>query len=612
MENGSPNSADGSAGSRLVKYYPLSAAYLLFIVVAALTWRKWPSLMVDFGNELYMPWRITEGEVLYKDLAVLYGPFSKYFISFMFKIFGVSLSTVIYVNLAMIALLLFLLYGIFERTCGRLTAFASCVVFICVFALPQYSIPGSHNFLCPYAHESTHGVFLALLLIYLLMKFSERRNKLLLAAAGLALGALYMTKSDLCLSATGALAAWFGAHLVAGDFKLRGLVLNALVIYASAAAIILGFFIYFLSQMPAVEAALAVSGAVSPVFTSQVEDLMIFKSMAGLDAPSLNLAITLKATAAMSLLVFLSWAAVALAGRLRLNVYFAGAAFLFLFAAFLISDINFISWKEVPRSLPFFCGGFLIYLCRRFFKDRRNPLAAARYPALTAFCVFALLLLSRMGLRVGFSLGFYIAFPAAMVFVCMAVHFLPKVFSKTESERLGLKIVWLVLIVAYSAYCMHVSLLFYSYKNYRVGRGEDSFVTYDPLVLPQGRIFSRTVEWLDDNLSDDATMTVMPDGTMINYQLRIENPTPYYSFMPAEILAYGEDEMISDLEAARPDYILVVDRPAHEFRMGNFGGEEGFGKNIMSWVKANYRRTRLFGNEPNTDAGFGILVMEKK
>ena len=52
----------------------------VFVIVAALSWRKWPDILIDFGMQLYLPWRISEGDVLYRDVLYLAGgPLSQYF-----------------------------------------------------------------------------------------------------------------------------------------------------------------------------------------------------------------------------------------------------------------------------------------------------------------------------------------------------------------------------------------------------------------------------------------------------------------------------------------------------------------------------------------------------
>ena len=43
-----------------------------------MSWRKWPDPLIDFGRELYLPWRLANGAVLYRDVDDFYGPLSQY------------------------------------------------------------------------------------------------------------------------------------------------------------------------------------------------------------------------------------------------------------------------------------------------------------------------------------------------------------------------------------------------------------------------------------------------------------------------------------------------------------------------------------------------------
>src|SRR5689334_4437418 len=86
-----------------------------FVAAAALTWRKWPDPLVDFGIQLVLPWKISTGSVLYRDLMYLPGgPFSQYFDALLFKLFGVSLLTLVISNLTITAGLLILIYRRFR------------------------------------------------------------------------------------------------------------------------------------------------------------------------------------------------------------------------------------------------------------------------------------------------------------------------------------------------------------------------------------------------------------------------------------------------------------------------------------------------------------------
>ena len=61
-----------------------------FAGLLAWSWRKWPDPLVDFGRELYVPWQITEGQVLFRDVASLFGPLSPYLNALWFRLFGMT------------------------------------------------------------------------------------------------------------------------------------------------------------------------------------------------------------------------------------------------------------------------------------------------------------------------------------------------------------------------------------------------------------------------------------------------------------------------------------------------------------------------------------------
>src|SRR5271168_3214365 len=76
----------------------------VFATLAVKTWRKWPDLIIDFGAQLYMPWQISTGAVLYRDVHYLAGgPLSQYYHALLFKIFGASFLTLVMSNLAVLA-----------------------------------------------------------------------------------------------------------------------------------------------------------------------------------------------------------------------------------------------------------------------------------------------------------------------------------------------------------------------------------------------------------------------------------------------------------------------------------------------------------------------------
>src|SRR5205823_437174 len=88
---------------------------LLVICVGAAmlswAWDYSPDPVIDFGREVYVPWRIASAhEVLYRDIQYFNGPFSPYFNAGMLNLFGASLRTLKCVNALFIALLATAIY----------------------------------------------------------------------------------------------------------------------------------------------------------------------------------------------------------------------------------------------------------------------------------------------------------------------------------------------------------------------------------------------------------------------------------------------------------------------------------------------------------------------
>src|SRR3954464_614934 len=101
----------------------LGIVLLTLTAMLAFTWRTWPEPVIDFGRELYVPWQLSEGKVLYRDIVSYFnGPLSPYLHAAIFKVFGVSLQTLVGFNLLVIALIATLIYALLDRAAGRLAA----------------------------------------------------------------------------------------------------------------------------------------------------------------------------------------------------------------------------------------------------------------------------------------------------------------------------------------------------------------------------------------------------------------------------------------------------------------------------------------------------------
>lgn len=112
-----------SANSAESIQFPDWAGWLLIFATGALmaywTWGAWPDVVIDFGRELYVAWRLTEGDVLYRDLAYFNGPLSPYINMIWFRLFGVGLRTLVLCNLFLLACFVVLLYQMLNDISDR-------------------------------------------------------------------------------------------------------------------------------------------------------------------------------------------------------------------------------------------------------------------------------------------------------------------------------------------------------------------------------------------------------------------------------------------------------------------------------------------------------------
>ena len=73
--------------------FPLILLTVAFFALLALYWGHLGSPLIDCGREAYLPWAITKGEVLYKDLLCIYAPLSYLINAFAYKSLGANLNS---------------------------------------------------------------------------------------------------------------------------------------------------------------------------------------------------------------------------------------------------------------------------------------------------------------------------------------------------------------------------------------------------------------------------------------------------------------------------------------------------------------------------------------
>jgi hypothetical protein len=578
-----------------------------FMLLALWSWRKWPDPLVDFGRELYLPWQITNGKVLYRDLASLFGPVSPYINALWFRWFGRALMTLAIANIAILAGIVAGIYHVIRVPTDRITATAATLTALLLFGFSQYLDVGNYNYVTPYSHEATHGMALSVAAIICWQAALATRRSLLAAVSGICAGLVLLTKPEIAVAlaiaiVVGSAAAWRHAATRASVMAVLK-PFTALLIVPSAT-----FFVYFhLRGMGLTEAARAVAAGWISAIATPVARNAFYARMTGLDHPVSNafdmLATFAGFTAFVALALGLSVVTPARAAT-RLMWWFAQVMYL-LVVAFVVPRY------EMSRALPVIAFVAGVACVRGSLGEIRRD-GALRQMLLLTWCTFALALLAKMVLNAQLHhYGFYLALPAATVAVVFLLWQVPKVVSAFSGEAIARRTRWLLagaIAVSIAPY-LALSTIWLGTRTVEVGSGRDRFLAAGGQFW-QGEAVRDAVRWLERETPAAATVAVVPEGVMINYLARRTTSVRFVNYMPPELIAFGETEIIRSFAAHPPDYVLLVDRDTSEYGYPAFGVDRNYGAALLGWIRDRYRKVARIERGNGEKAG-GIEVLER-
>jgi hypothetical protein len=247
---------------------------------------------------------------------------------------------------------------------------------------------------------------------------------------------------------------------------------------------------------------------------------------------------------------------------------------------------------------------------------------------------FSFAMLAKLGFNPRIShFGVFLAMPAFLSAIYLLLHLLPRFLQSPQSTvhsqqpdrpldagQIGLwtmdrglnafRAAILIFLLAGLARLTIQSALFYKDKDFPLGSGGNRIVTYNPKVDPTGSAMAAAAAWIETHTAPTNTLAVLPEGVMLNYLTRRDNPTPYVVFA-FEVWAFGEQTMLAAYEKNPPDYIVLVQRDSSEYGMKYFGQQKGYGFDVMRWVNTNYEPVELIGSEPLKNGAFGIEILKR-
>jgi hypothetical protein len=593
-----------------------SMIFAIGVAMLAWSWGTWPNAFVDFGRELYVPWRLAEGEVLYRDIAWFNGPLSAYSNALLFSVFGPGLLVLVIANAIDVALLVVILHALIRRVGDRLAAATACVVFLVLFAFNRIDSIGNDNYLTPYSHEATQGLALSLLAFLAFAAWRERPLRAA-AASGALLGLVALTKAEIFLAAAAGLAVALVLEALMqrrAGHRTRSL----LVVATFAGSLLVPVAISFGSLSLAMSPTAALHGTLgawTAVFGSEVTSQYFYRATMGLVGIDENVTRVFE--------WFLAYAAVILPitlvclqirpsnhpPRSRPTQWLlVGGAFVGVGVVVVLLGQTFdASWPELLRPLPLLMVGLTAGSALFGLRQPTDP-ATERPDAVlrTALLVFATLLLAKVVLRVRLDqYGFALAMPATMLVIAAGLAWLPRWISLRWGDANLARAAVLGVVAAVMLSLLPTIGLRFAERSEPIGSGRDAFLS-DEVTAP---VLRDTLAALAERPDD--TLAVIPEGVMLNYLSRRVNPTGHVNFMPPELLIFGEESIVAAFQRNPPDTIVLTHKDTREYGVGFFG--RGYGRSLGRWVSENYKPVALFGDVPlRPESRFGTQVLVRR
>ena len=564
------------------------------------TWQTWPDVLVDFGVQLYVPWRLTQGKVLYRDIAHYTGPLSVYYNALAFWMFGSSLRVLEIANLPILGGIIAMIYWLALRLGGRLCATMCGLSFVTLFAFAHLTPAGNYNYVCPYEYEYTHALLLCLICVAVMWRFARGRRWADAALAGFLAGMVFLTRAEFFVAIAGTCALGFGLALMEDRQSFRALPIFLGMLALPAA---ISFALLWLA-MPAGMALRGTLGMWPALLRRQVAEQHFYQHSMGLD--DLPRSLRLMGTWCCAYLLPLAIAAVwaILARRRPAPPHCIAAVTMGLLLVGCVWRGIGEDWLSAFRPLPVVCALVLCIFVVQLIRGRGQKRGDAVLAMMLA--AFAILLLPKIFFYARIvHYGCWLAMPATMLLLIAVFGWAPVLLAKMEANAP------VFLSAAGGLWCavvfVHLAFTATALRQLgvTVGSGADAF-----RADARGIYVNRAVDLVQQLVPADKTLACFPEGIMINYLARRVAPTPYVNFNPPDLLLFGEENMLQALRRHPPDYILIVHKQTSEFGVKFFGHD--YGRAIYQWIVEHYRPQEVpidLGPLPLRDDRFGIRLM---
>ena len=192
--------------------------------------------------------------------------------------------------------------------------------------------------------------------------------------------------------------------------------------------------------------------------------------------------------------------------------------------------------------------------------------------------------------------------PAGMALIAILLGSLPAWLDRRGRNGSAFRAVALAAVLSFGFVQIRAAHLWLGRRTVEVGVGTDRFLIHD-----QDAGFRLLLDSLDRLRHPGDTLLVVPEGVMLNYLLRMRNPTGHVNFMPPELIMFGESGIREAFERGSPDWVVLINHGAREYGYRMFGDD--YGRSLVSWIELNYHVVdRVQESTPGGPAPFAAIL----
>ena len=576
-----------------------------FCLLATQTWAHWGDLQIDCGREVYVPYEILKGRMLYRDIAYPYGPLVPYLQAIVVAIFGLHLITFYFFGLICTLTISYLAYSIARRIVPPAAALAVSIV-----CLTQAFNPFLFNYVFPYSYAAVVGLLLGLATLHFLFEFVDTGAGRQLAIASLTASLALLCKQEFgaaALLAVGfAMVQEFSASSSTAQLVRRiSMVMPGLLL----AALVYGWFFLRLSPGFILRENFALSptspfmSTLGPRWIAQQGFRFVPAEMISkLSKVVFSLAVWFLVARLFSALNHVGRAV--LLGAATLSAVVASLALLPATSHLVPALIAYNFWNIGTFPIGMYWVAPAILIASTAGLIPQADLKTIRAIALVT--LFAIVLALRVLFsirRIGYSVYYNVPmFLVYMIAVTSVIRVGGGRLPPSARDRL----------VNYILVAISIWLFAIPYPK--------PPVPTTPLETPLGMIFTtpaeaaavpKIVSFIESQTAAGHRVMILPEFPMMYAMTGTESPSRWFEVTPGMLDDDEEKKFISDAEAGHVDYVIITNRATHEYGVPYFGLD--WAQGLYAWIVGNFEQVSEFGRfTRERDAPFAALVYQRR